>query len=71
MMNVTIRTPIAYIAVGKTCCLNRLVRAMTSGFWWEASLISLPVPMKKNMVIDCEKRPMTTVPSAMKMCCAV
>jgi hypothetical protein len=33
-----------------------------------ASLSCLPVPMKKNIVIDCENRPMTTVVSAKRMC---
>ena len=70
MMNVTISTAIAYIAVGNTFVLNALVRCTTASSFLAASLISLPVPMKKNIVIDWEKRPAITVPRAQKMCCA-
>jgi hypothetical protein len=52
MMNVTISTAIAYIAVGNTFVLNALVRCTTVSSFFAASLISLPVPMKKNIVID-------------------
>src|SRR5947209_13518516 len=71
MMNVTISAAIAYIAAGKTLFLNAFVRCTTAASFFAASLISLPVPMKKNIVIDWEKRPTMTVPRAQKMCVAM
>ncbi len=70
MMKVTISAAMAYVAAGKTFDLNAFVLCTTAASCLEASFNSFPVPMKKNIVIDCEKRPRTDVARAMRMCWA-
>ena len=67
MMNVTMIAVRAHIAAGKTRDLNAFVSCTTATSPFDFSLISFPVPMKKNIVIDWENRPMNVVVRAMKM----
>jgi hypothetical protein len=67
VMNVIMIAVMAHMAAGKTLLLNSFVRCTTEASCLEASLSSLPVPMKKNIVIDCENSPTTTVTMAVMM----